>query len=131
MDTITRVVEKVKKAARTRNMVKEGIISPRIALNSTDKSILRRELSAKRKLKKRSPEEWCDLLKEIPKKHRSQVAKIIWWDWFGDRNVWERWPHLDRYIKPNEYVEIKDEKFVEYLLKLGYTPYMAHTRIVK
>lgn len=49
-------------------------------------------------LRKRRPETWAEAIELIPQNVRHQAAKIVWWDYFGDRSVANRWPHLDQYL---------------------------------
>ncbi len=65
------------------------------------------ELPAIRRLKEVTPEEWAEQVLKLDPEIRPQVARVIWWDWFAGREVANRWPHLDHYIKTRSTNELK------------------------
>ena len=83
---------------------------------------------SKNPLKRKHPLEWLNDIRRLPKRVQSNIARIIWWDWFADREVADRWPHLDGYLK-QEMVDLNKEETVKYLLRCEYTPKEANKRI--
>jgi hypothetical protein len=79
-------------------------------------------------LKQRSPEQWAEHIALLPKKIRTQIAKVVWWDWFGPRVVSERWDHLDQYINQPA-MDLEDHEVLEGLELLGYTEKQARQRL--
>ena len=46
----------------------------------------------------RSPEEWLAAIEALPESVRPYIANIVWWDFFSNNTVANRWPHLDAFI---------------------------------
>jgi hypothetical protein len=45
------------------------------------------------------PEVWAERIAKIEDETtRTMIARIVWWDFFGNRDVANRWPHLDEYL---------------------------------
>ena len=60
---------------------------------------------------------------------RTQAACIVWWDYFGGREVADRWPQLDEFRKDwRPPWEIDQPALESVLLQLGYHPEIAKTR---
>jgi hypothetical protein len=57
------------------------------------------ELVEVRVLRARKPQEWAQAVLNVPVEIRAQIARIVWWDFFAGREVANRWPHLDQYLK--------------------------------
>ena len=51
-------------------------------------------------LRGRSIPEWMELIEGLPKEWRGEVARIVWWDFFGDRLVSEPLPEFDKFLTP-------------------------------
>jgi len=79
-------------------------------------------------LKHRTPDQWANHIELLPKSIRTQIAKIVWWDWFGPRIVSDRWDHLDKYVNQN-CRELEDHEVLEGLELLGYTETQARQRL--
>jgi hypothetical protein len=81
----------------------------------------------------RCPSDWARLVGSIPEESvRSQVACLIWWDFFGMRirdNGEEYWDHLDDYME--EWVpDVPERKIAHGLIECGYHPYDACARSI-
>lgn len=57
------------------------------------------ERPAIRALGRLTPQQWAERVLQVPDEIRPQVARVVWYDWFGQRESHERWPHLDCYLK--------------------------------
>jgi len=85
-------------------------------------------------LGQREPGVWRDLVLALPEHLRQPAANVIWWDWFGDRSLEDRWPHLDEWLTVSrEDLFIKDTPEMRGEIELalqavGYSGWMAHTR---
>lgn len=65
------------------------------------------EIIVVRQLRVRTPDEWLEVVEALPDDIRPQVARVIWWDWFANQEVRNRWPHLDKYIRTRSAGELK------------------------
>jgi len=85
---------------------------------------------ARVRLNRRKPEEWRMVIDAIADPIlRVQAACIVWWDYFGGREVPDRWPHLDDCLKAwRPAWEIDQPRLEAELLKLGFHPQVARTR---
>lgn len=59
----------------------------------------REEVCQWRSLAELSPEDWVGRVNSLPAKARPQIARMIWWDFWSERTVAERWPHFDQYLQ--------------------------------
>jgi len=84
----------------------------------------------KTRLNRRKPEEWRSAIDAIPDPVlRTQAACIVWWDYFGKREVPDRWPHLDVFRQAwRPSWKINQSALEAALLKLGYHPDIARLR---
>lgn len=82
------------------------------------------------RLNRRKPEDWRSAIEAIADPIlRVQAACIVWWDYFGKREVPARWPHLDVYRKAwQPSWEINQPALEAELLRLGFHPQVARTR---
>jgi hypothetical protein len=81
------------------------------------------------RLKKVAPQQWRTLVAALPVKIRTEVAHVVWWDWFAGRHVTERWPHLDTFIKRPKWHQPTDAQIIEGLILCGYSQAYASKRI--
>jgi hypothetical protein len=81
------------------------------------------------RLKKVAPQQWRSRVAALPLKIRTEVAHVIWWDWFSGRNVSERWPHMDSYIRRPKWHQPTDAQIIEGLILCGYSHGFAAKRI--
>jgi hypothetical protein len=80
-------------------------------------------------LKRMSPRQWRNRVDAVPLKMRTEVAHVIWWDWFAGRSVTERWPDLDTFIKRPKWHQPTDTEIVTGLMLCGYSQAYAIKRI--
>jgi hypothetical protein len=80
-------------------------------------------------LKRVTPKQWFTRVNNVPKKMQTEVAHVVWWDWFSGRNVTQRWPHLDTFIKRPKWHQPTDAQIVEGLMLCGYSQAYATKRI--
>jgi len=83
---------------------------------------------------KRTPQEWVELIKQIPDKVvRCQAACIIWWDYFADhKNKKHRWPQLDKYMEQwrfDQKASVEDVRLA--LIGIGFPETIAKKRVKK
>ena len=82
-------------------------------------------------LKSKPPEQWRVEVDAISDPDvRNRVACLAWWDHFGSRPVSHRWPHLDKFLGA-PYVPVSDTQLKRALCQCGYSPEIAHRRIMK
>ena len=72
----------------------------------------------------RTPEQWAALIAGLPYSApvKAAVASVVWWDYFGNRRVSERWAHLDElrsHYRRDGYIDTA--AFRSGLLQVGYT----------
>lgn len=85
-------------------------------------------------LEKRRGREWAMVIRGLGMPLRGTVAWIVWWDFFGDRAVEDRWDHLDLYLTPEFQKQMEDYKRLDVavvaagLRDVGYTPWAAFNR---
>lgn len=85
-----------------------------------------RACKEKKELKARSPEYWAEVVALVPAKARNAVARVVWYDYFSQQEVPERWPHLDWYL--DTFDEPPMQEFVNGLLAVGYPFDVAQRR---
>lgn len=79
------------------------------------------------------PEEWVQRVEALPAKARPQIARMVWWDFFSERTVLERWPHFDHYLQfdENEDVNPLSRTMIAKCLKaVGYPKYRIKLRLL-
>ena len=77
------------------------------------------------RLRRVDPREWRNRIMELPVRLQVFVAQIVWWDYFGDKTVPDRWPELDMWIRAHPFTFRKevwpsDEEMVDALISIGY-----------
>ena len=82
----------------------------------------------KNPLKRKHPLEWLADIRRLPQKVQSNIARVIWWDYFAKREVAQRWPHLDEYLK-QPMVELNKAETIKYLRRCEYSEKQAEQRI--
>ena len=85
---------------------------------------------AYRSIKKRTAAEWVKALEELSlEAHlKSEVACIIWWDFFATRSAGQRWNELDAHLshrfKPGD-----PDSVALSLYRIGYPAFTANRRL--
>ena len=80
----------------------------------------------RRELEQLSPETWREKLMALPQKIRSAVARIIWWDFFSQRLVKNRWHHIDDLLSGPDATGKEIRKGLEIC---GFNVKMSRTRV--
>lgn len=78
-------------------------------------------------LKARTPTEWRQLIRGLKPRCQNAVARIVWWDYFADRNASERWNHLDWAL--HTFDEPPIEEWQQALMQIGYPEAAAVRRV--
>jgi hypothetical protein len=77
----------------------------------------------------RNPETWREeILTHATDAARLNLACVIWWDWFGQRLVSDRWNHLDDLVSAYHSRFTPRIDVSELLVKLGYPKHRAEER---
>jgi len=74
-----------------------------------------------------APQEWRERLDTLPVPQRYAAARIVWWEFFAERKVSRRWPHLDDLLAQRD--EVEDPVLFQALLDIGAPPGWAARRI--
>jgi len=133
-----RVVEAYQMVAQTR--VQNGLLKkmgvPRKHHKKNPPAVLRlvkKEREARRVLDGVSPSEWRRRVLQLAEPIRTKIGCLVWWDFFGARDVTERWSELDDIVnghkKLHDYPDFSREELINGLLCVGYTSYLAWKRI--
>lgn len=131
------------KAVRLRNWEREQGLrdDPRepwveyVAVEEWALAAYREEAEWKDYLRTRRPGAWRELILALSDEGvRGWVANIVWWDYFADRLMSDRWSELDEWlhIAPERLGEFEDEKgrreLERALLAVGYSEWEANRR---
>ena len=86
------------------------------------------------RLRRVDPREWRLRIMELPVRLQVFVAQIVWWDYFGDKTVPNRWPELDLWLCAHPCTFRKEmwpsnEQMIDALVSIGYEPRTAHRRM--
>jgi hypothetical protein len=77
-------------------------------------------------LRKVTPDEWRERCLALPCPQRFAVARVVWWEYFGDRLHGQRWAHLDDLIERTDMVT--DAVLAAGLVAVGWSPDRAARR---
>lgn len=92
------------------------------------------EAAHQKALERRNGREWAAAVRGLGMPVRGVVASIVWWDFFGDRSVEERWDNLDLYLTPEFLAQMEQYQragvgaVAAGLELVGYTPWSAFNR---
>ena len=86
------------------------------------------------KLRTVDPRDWKSRIMELPVKMQVFIAQIVWWDFFADKTVPNRWPELDMWLRAHPSTFRKevcptDEEMVDALVSIGYEDRTALRRM--
>lgn len=73
---------------------------------------------------------WVEVLKKV--RHgviRDTIARMVWWDFFGDRSREERWPELDKAIDGYSECKVRKQTILDNLILVGYPAHVAEKRV--
>lgn len=110
-----------KKSAGSWTKSKERSAINRYRMVANNK-ILQEEVEKGRVLRKRSGEEWAEVLVSVPEPYRSRVATLIWWDF--------PLPEIKKFISTDLVLadEIGEEEIAIWLYECGYSASKAIVR---
>lgn len=80
-----------------------------------------------------SPEEWVMRIDSLPAKAKPQIARMVWWDFWSERTVSERWPHFDKYLEFDEEENVNPlstSMIARCLKAVGYPKYRIKLRLL-
>lgn len=80
-------------------------------------------------LKSVTPEEWHKRVMQVPQKCRTEVAHMVWWDYFSQRECLDRWPHLDEFLRRPKWNSPTENELQAGLIRCGYSPKRALQRV--
>jgi hypothetical protein len=75
-------------------------------------------------------QEWVARIEKIRGKIKSEIAKIVWFDFFSIRETSEKWYGLDKYID-TPYLDYARAEIIKKLIQVGYSEKHANSRITK
>ena len=79
------------------------------------------------RLRLKTQKEWCEDIKKVPENARAMTARMIWWDYWAERTVAERWDGFDEFLAP-PYDEPDAQSLINGLMICGYTESRAVRR---
>lgn len=80
-----------------------------------------------------TPEDWLQRVLSLPERLQGTTARMIWWDFWSDKVVAERWDAFDRWLTFDHLEEndpIPTETLAECLKAVGYPPYRIRMRLM-
>ena len=84
-------------------------------------------------LQKVQADEWMERIKSPPERAQGQIARMVWWDFWSDRTVSERWPHFDHWLQFDEREEtdpVPKSTIIKCLKAVGYPNYRIKLRLM-
>jgi hypothetical protein len=96
-------------------------------------SMEQKEILHWRSLAELPPEEWVRRVDALPVKARPQIARMIWWDFWSERTVAERWPHFDAYLQfdhDEDQNPLPRSTVASCLKTVGYPKYRIKLRLI-
>jgi len=79
---------------------------------------------------RRDGQQWQDAINTLHPAAQQAVASVVWWDYFANRSVAERWPHLDQWVrKKGAFFDITYKSLYDGLIKIGYSTAQATRRL--
>lgn len=84
-------------------------------------------------LKKLKPLEWMDRINSLPERAQGQIARMVWWDFWSDKTVSERWTEFDHWLQFDSREEtdpVPKETLAECLKAVGYPDYRVKLRLM-
>lgn len=97
-------------------------------------SIKEREaIKAWKSLQKLSAAEWMDRIKGLPERAQGQIARMVWWDFWSNKTVSERWPEFDHWLQFDEREEadpVPLTMIAKCLKAVGYPQYRIKLRLM-
>ena len=106
-------------------------LEPLIQLSTEHRTQINTEERAYRALKKRPAAEWVKQLNalDLTPDLKSEVACIVWWDFFATRRAGNRWSELDAHVH-HRFTAADPLAVIKVLYALGYPAHSAHRRLL-
>ena len=95
--------------------------------------IERDEINQWLSLRNLTEQEWMNRILELPSKVQASIARIVWWDFWSNRLVSERWTLFDDFLKFDEREEtdpIPSSVLADHLKEIGYPQYRISLRLM-
>lgn len=84
-------------------------------------------------LKAVTPQEWLERVLSLPERCQGTIARMIWWDFWSERLVGERWKEFDHWLpfdKSEEENPVETPTLVKCLKLVGYPQYRISMRLM-
>ena len=84
-------------------------------------------------LQRVKPAEWLERINALPKRAQGQIARMVWWDFWSNRVVSERWNEFDHWLQFDEREEtdpVPRATIVRCLKAVGYPKYRIDLRLM-
>lgn len=84
-------------------------------------------------LQKLQPIQWLERINSLPERARGQIARMVWWDFWSDRTVAERWSEFDHWLQFDEQEErdpVPRNMIARCLKAVGYPAYRIKLRLM-
>ena len=95
--------------------------------------IEREEINQWLAMRELSEQQWLERVETLPEEHQGTTARMIWWDFWSNRTVAERWTLFDKFLT----FDIKEEEsplpvevLADCLRKVGYPEYRVKLRLI-
>lgn len=80
-------------------------------------------------LRKITEQQWCEDILKVAERCRAAVARVIWFDFWSNRLVSNRWAGFDQYLNVPQFDELTAEELIEGLVLCNYSRERAEDRI--
>jgi len=84
-------------------------------------------------LKSVTPQGWLERVLSLPERCQGAIARMIWWDFWSERTVADRWTEFDRWLsfdKSEEENPVETSVLAECLKLVGYPQYRINMRLM-
>lgn len=84
-------------------------------------------------LRKLTPDQWLEKVKALPEKAQGQIARMIWWDFWSERLVANRWAEFDHWLQFDSKEEtdpVPKDMIAKCLKEVGYPDYRIKLRLM-
>ena len=79
------------------------------------------------------PTQWMERIKSLPERAQGQIARMVWWDFWSNRLVSERWSEFDHWLQFDEREEtdpVPKTTLIKCLKAVGYPKYRIDLRLM-
>lgn len=84
-------------------------------------------------LRKLTQDQWLEKVKALPEKAQGQIARMIWWDFWSERLVANRWTEFDHWLQFDSREEtdpVPKGMIAKCLKEVGYPDYRIKLRLM-